>query len=57
MADKGLQKNLVGLLTKTQKGLHNVRRALSKLMHALGVSHFCAYQFIIHGRKMGEKNG
>lgn len=57
MADKGLQKNLVGLLTKTRKGLHNVRRALSKLMHALGVSHFCAYQFIIHGRKKGEKNG
>ena len=55
MADKGLQKTLVGLLTKTQKGLHNVRGALSKLMHALGVSHFCAYQFIIHGRKKGKK--
>ena len=51
MGDKGLQKTILGLLTIIQKGLQNVKRAWSKLMHALGVCYFCECQFIICDRK------
>lgn len=54
MVDKGLQKTILGLLTIIQKGLQNVKRAWSKLMHAFGVCYFCECQFIICDR--GKKS-
>lgn len=55
MVDKRLQKMLLRLLTIIQKGLQNVKRAWSKLMHASGVCYFCECQFIICGRKKKKK--
>lgn len=58
MVDKGLQKTILGLLPIIQKGLQNVKRAWSKLMHAFGVCYFCECQFIIcdRGKKKPKYN-
>lgn len=55
MVDKRLQKMLLRLLTIIQKGLQNIKKAWSKLMHASGVCYFCECQFIICGRKKKKK--